>query len=457
MRKLLAVFLSALLLLGSISVMSSCTESTVTPTETSGGKTLRISVWNEEFKERFEKYFEGFDHMPDGVKVEFVINASEGNVYQTKLDEALKNQASQKPDDRIDIFLVESDYATKYTSSKYALDVVKDVGLTEDDLKNQYQYTKDVVTYDGKLKGVSWQACPMGFMYRRSMAKAVWDTDDPDTIQAKIDTWAKFDAVAAQLKAFKGTDNKYASGISMLSGFDDDFRVFANNRTKSWVDGNKIQIDDQINKWIDQTKLYTDNKYNNKASLWSAESVQGMANDGNVFGYFGPSWFMDFCFMKNTLADANKPAEVGNGGYGDWAMVKGPATTFWGGTWICAAAGTDNLDLVKSVMKIMTCNENTLIGITNDYGDFTNNVPAMTKIAEDTTYGYAFLGGENHIAVLLDTAKNIKLSTLSIYDQTMTEQIQLAFKDYFNGVVTKEKAWENFYTAVQEKHPELTK
>jgi ABC-type glycerol-3-phosphate transport system substrate-binding protein len=449
-RKLFAILLVFLLVAGSLSMLSGCGDKKTSSNleETNDGKTFHIRVWNEEFKERFKTYFEEKGLIPAGITVKWSTDASQDNVYQNKLDEALLGQKNASADDKVDLFLVEADYATKYSGTDYTLDVINDVGLTENDLKDQYQYTKDVVTFDGKIKGVSWQACPMGFMYRRSMAKAVLGTDDPTAVQEKLSSWAKFDGVAATMKN---------NGYYMLSGYDDDYRVFANNMTSSWVDGTKINIDNQIIKWIDQTDLYSTNGYNNKASLWSSESQQGMGPEGKVFGYFGPTWFMDFCFMDYTLADKDAPKEVGNGGYGDWGMVVGPQSGFWGGTWICGADGTDNIELVKKVMKTMTCDKETLVGITEEYGDFTNSIEAMTEIANDPDFGYAFLGGQNHIATLLESAKNIKMGTLSMYDQTMTEQIQKAFKDYYDGVVTKETAWTNFYTAVIEKHPELTR
>ena len=49
------------------------------------------------------------------------------------------------------------------------------------------------------------------------------------------------------------------------------------------------------------------------------------------------------------------------------------------------------------------------------------------------------------------------MSNISKYDQGMTEEFQAAFKDYFDGTVTKEKALENFYNAVLEKYPNLAK
>ena len=412
---------------------------------TNGGKTLRIYCWNSEFQDRFNEYYSS--KLPTDVKVEWVSNPNENNVYQTKLDEALMKQNSLPAEGRIDLFLVEADYALKYVGTDFTLDVINDIGLTKDDLSNQYQYTKDVVTNNGVLKGVSWQACPMGFLYRRSMAKAVLGTDEPEEVQKYLSDWSKFDETAAKMK-----DN----GYFMLSGYDDDYRVFANNASKSWVTDGKINVDDQIKKWVEQTKKYTDAGYNNRASLWSAESTAQMAKDGKVFGYFGPAWFMDFCFMDYTLADATQPKEIGNGGYGDWAMCKGPQGSYWGGTWICGATGTDNLDLVKDIMKTMTCDKDTLVKITNKFGDFTNNVAAMTELA-NSDYGYAFLGNQNHIKILLESAQDIKISAASPYDQTMTEKLQGAMKDYFEGVVTEEQAWENFYATVLEMHPELSR
>ncbi|HCL02399.1 MAG TPA: ABC transporter substrate-binding protein [Lachnoclostridium phytofermentans] len=413
---------------------------------TSGGKIFRIYCWNTEFQDRFNEYYAS--KIPADVKVEWVINPNEDNVYQTKLDEALQKQESAAPEDRIDLFLIEADYALKYVGTDYTLNVIKDVGLTEKDLSQQYQYTKDVVTSNGALKGVSWQSCPMGFLYRRSMAKAVLGTDDPDQVQEMLSDWTKFDDVAAKMKA---------AGNFMLSGYDDDYRVFANNKKQPWVDSNKkIVIDDQIKQWVSQTKTYTDKGYNNKASLWSAESTAQMANDGKVFGYFGPGWFMDFCFMSYTLDDPNGEKEIGNGGFGDWAMCKGPQGSYWGGTWICGAAGTDNLDIVKDIMLTMTCNKDTLVKITNKFGDFTNSVAAMEEIA-NSDYGYPFLGGQNHIKVLLDSAQDIHISAASPFDQTMTEKLQLSMKDYFEGVITEQQAWDNFYTEVLGKHPELSK
>lgn len=225
------------------------------------GKTLNIAVWNEEFKNYFDKYIKA--KMPEGVTVNFKITENKDNAYQNKLDEDLPKNEAASADDKIDMFLFEADYALKYVNSEYTLDV-KSLGLTDEDLSGMYQYTKDVATtQDGSkvLKGVSWQATPGLYAYRRSIAKDVLGTDDPAKVQEALADWTKFDEVAA-----KAADK----GYKMLSGYDDAYRTFSNNVSAPWVNDNKeIIVDDNIMKWVDQTKTYTDKGYNNKTSLWS--------------------------------------------------------------------------------------------------------------------------------------------------------------------------------------------
>ncbi len=428
MKKVVA----AALAVASLVTLMSCSKAGKAKEE---GKVLNIYVWNDEFKSRFENYYAS--KLPADVTVNFIQTANQDNAYQNKLDEVLMNQSKAKADDKVDIFLVEADYALKYVDTPYTLDVKKDIGLTDADLANQFKYTKDIMTDSkGVLKGVSWQACPAGFAYRRSYAKQVLGTDDPAEVQKLLSDWNKFDAVAAKMKA---------AGYFMVSGYDDAFRVFSDNVTTKWVNGNKITIDPMIKRWIEQTKEYTDKGYNNKTSLWDGEWSKGMMADGNVFGYFGPAWFIDFCM----------PHDEGSA-FGDWAFCKGPQGYSWGGTWICGAAGSDNISIIKDMMLTLTCDKNTMVRIAKEAGDFTNNEPAMKEVAA-SDYKNDFLGGQNHMAFFIDSAASIDKSFISAYDQGMNEKIQGAMKDYFNGQVTEEEAWDNFYTSVLELYPNLSK
>lgn len=410
------------------------------------GKVVNIYCWNDEFKQRYEKYASDLAGQ-HGVDVNFVIVANADNAYQNNLDAALLAQESAAADDKVDIFLIEADYASKYVKSPYALDVIGDVGLTSGDLSNQYQYTKDIVSVDGVQKGTTWQATPGLFAYRRSIANEVLGTDDPDEVQALLSDWTKFDAVAAQMKD---------AGYFMLSGYDDSFRTFSNNVSAPWVDGTQIVIDDNIMKWVEQTEEYTEKGYNNKTTLWAPEWSADQGPDGKVFGFFYSTWGINFTLLGNSLADAEGAKEVGNGIYGDYAVCEGPMPYYWGGTWLCAAAGTDNIPFIKDLMYRLTCDADTMKQITMDTEDYTNNIPAMKEIGE-SDYASAFLGGQNHIALFAAAAEKIDMSNISDYDQGLNETIQSAMHEYFEGKVDLETALDNFYTSAIERYPELTR
>ena len=429
--------------------------------EVKEGKVLNIWGWNNEFQGLFNNYFEGKGLVPEGVEVKFTIVPNKDNAYQNALDEALLNQEKAPDDEKIDLFLVEADYALKYVDTDYTLDIIKDVGLTADDISGQYKYTQEIVTDSkGAIKGTSWQATPGLFAYRRSIAKDVLGTDDPEAVQEALSTWDKFYEVA---------EKAHAKGYKMLSGFDDSYRTFSNNVSAPWVDeNNTIIIDDNIYKWIEQTKAFTDNGYNNKTSLWDDQWAADQGPAGKVFGFFYSTWGINFTLLGNALEtplpegvsatgdpEAYRAATEGNGIFGDYAVCYGPQNYYWGGRWLCAAAGSDNIELVREIMKTMTCDKETLTTITKDTQDFTNNIEAMEALAADDSFASAFLGGQNHIKLFLGSAKGIDMSNISPYDQGMNEEIQTAFRDYFNGTVDYDTALNNFYTAVIEKYPEL--
>ncbi|MBQ7641473.1 MAG: carbohydrate ABC transporter substrate-binding protein [Acholeplasmatales bacterium] len=433
--------------------LASCGSSDSYKAEVSdGGKVLNIRVWNEEFISRFKDYYPGAKEvkaneeftLTDGTTVKFQMTANKDNAYQNALDIALKNQSKAAADDKVDMFLFEADYALKYVNSNYSLDV-KDLGMTDSDTADMYQYTKDIATVNNRLKGVSWQATPGLFAYRTDIAEAVLGTSDPVEVQKQLADWTKFDETAAKMKA---------KGYAMLSGYDDAYRVFSNNIKSPLVNSDKkIVIDENLKTWIKQTKDYTDKGYNNKTTLWDDNWNKQQTINGNTFGFFYSTWGINFTLAGNAEIKNDKGENL----VGKYRVCEGPASYYWGGTWMAAANGTDNKSQVLDIMKKLTCDATIAEKITRDTLDYTNNKTAMNKIANDATYGSEFLGGQNHIKLFAAAAPKIDMKNISAYDQGINEKLQEAMKDYFAGTVTEEKAWENFYTKVTTVYPELKK
>ena len=349
-------------------------------------------------------------------------------------------------DDKIDLFLVEADYALKYVDSDYTMPI-KDLGITDDDLSKQYQYTKDIVTdSNGVLKGVSWQGCPGVLFYNRDAAKEVLGTDDPAKVQTYVSDWDTFNETAKKMKD---------AGYKMTSSVNDTYRVYSNNVTSKWVNDGKITIDDNIMKWVDDSKELVDAGETGTFDMWSDDWSKGFYPDGKVFCYFGPAWLVNFSMAADT---------EGSIGYnGGWGAAEGPQGFFWGGTWICAANGTDNASLVKDIILKMTTDDDIMKDIVIDDDDFVNNNEVMNGLADgtimgkdDKPYESKILGGQNPLEMYCAGVSNLDLSNLCAYDQGCNEEFQHTMKNYFEGKATKDEALDLFYKAVTEKYPELT-
>ena len=377
------------------------------------GKVLNIYCWNEEFKSRITAHYPDYQEVDathgkiGDVDVVWNITPNDDNAYQNNLDATLLNQADAPADDKIDLFLVEADYALKYVDTDYTVPV-KDLGITDDDLSKQYQYTKDIVTDSkGVLKGLSWQGCPGVLFYNRDAAKEVLGTDDPDKVQESVKDWDTYNDTAKKMK---------------------------------WVDDSKVQVDAGETGTCD---------------LWSDDWSKGFYPQGKVFCYFGPAWLVNFSMAADT---------EGSIGYnGGWGAAQGPQGFFWGGTWICAAQGTDNASLVKDIMLKMTTDDDIMKDIVVDDDDFVNNSTVMNGMADgsimgkdDKPYESKILGGQNPLSMYCAGVETLDLSNLSSYDQGCNEEFQNAMKNYFEGKATKDEALDLFYKAVTEKYPELT-
>lgn len=410
------------------------------------GKVLNIYCWNEEFKSRVTDHYPGYVEV-DGttgtigdVTVMWNITPSADNAYQNNLDETLLGQADAAADDKIDIFLVEADYAGKYVNTDYSL-ALSELGITDADLANQYKYTQDVVTdTNGNLKGSSWQGCPGVLIYSRAVAEEVLGTQDPAEVQEYVKDWATFQETAATMKD---------AGYYMTASVNDTYRVYSNNVTSKWVEDGVINIDENIMNWVADSKAMVDAGQTNTYDLWSDDWSKGFYPDGKVFCYFGPAWFVDF----SMAADAE--GSIANAG--QWGACSGPQGFFWGGTWMCPATGTDNPTLVKDLILTMTANDDVLKEIVVDDNDFTNSKPVMDAMAADTSYSSKVLGGQNPLGMYCAGVEKIDLSNLSDYDQGCNEEFQKAMKGYFEGTyATEDEAIAAFYAAVVEKYPALS-
>lgn len=412
------------------------------------GKVLNIYAWNEEFLNRMEDFYPGYEIVDNStgmigdVTVRWNIISAENNEYQNTLDEILLNQKNAQDDDKADIFLIEEDYARKYVDSDYTLSL-SELGITEANNAGQFAFTRDVVSdSEGNVKGTAWMACPGVLIYNREIAREVLGTDDPKKVQEALSDWDGFLSAADTMKE---------AGYSMTASVYDTYRVFAGNVSGGWVEDGVLQVDENIRRWAELSGTMLDKGETTLSEMWSEDWNSGFYPEENVFCFFGPQWFYEYCMEAD--------AEGSIAGQGGWAAAEGPQSFFWGGTWICAAKGTDNASLIKKIMLKLTCDKEILTGIARTSGDFVNHVSVIRTLMEeeDESFSSDILGGQNPISVLLSNAGEASGNYISSYDYVCSREYQAAMKEYFEGTKTYEEAEEEFYQAVLERYPDLSR
>lgn len=417
------------------------------------GKVINIYSWNDEFRERLEAVYPEVEEtskdgtvttLKDGTEIHWIINPNQDGVYQQKLDEALLKQADASADDKIDIFLSETDYVFKYTDKDADVAMpLKDLGIDPDkDLADQYDFTRTTASdSDGVQRGSTWQCCPGLLVYRRDIAQDVFGTDDPAAVGEKVKDWDTLKATAEELKA---------KGYYTFASYADTFRLYGNSISESWVQpgDTTVKVDPQIMNWIDNSKEWLDAGYLNPTvkGQWNDDWNKAMSSQSNVFAFLLPAWGIDFVLNPNWDGDA-----------GAWAVTNPPQEYNWGGSYIHAATGTDNPEHAKDIILAMTADKDNLLKISKDYSDFTNTKSGMQEAAtDDANFSSEFLGGQNAFQYFAPVAENIKIAPLSAYDQGCVELIQNSFSDYFQGEVDFNKAKANFETAIKERYPDIT-
>lgn len=420
--------------------------------DASEGKVINIYSWNDEFRQRLEAVYpevkETSDDgtvttLNDGTEIHWIINPNQDGVYQQKLDEALGRQADAAADDKVDVFLSETDYVFKYTDA--AADVampLKDLGIDCDkEFADQYDFTRTTASdADGVQRGSTWQCCPGLLVYRRDIAKDVFGTDDPEAVGEKVKDWDTIKQTAAELKE---------KGYYTFASYADTFRLYGNSIDNSWVepDGDQVNVDQKIMNWVDDSKEWLDNGYldANIKGQWNDDWNKAMGSQSKVFAFLFPAWGIDFTLKPNW-----------DGADGSWAVTTPPQEYNWGGSYIHAATGTDNSEHVKDIILAMTADKDNLLKISKEYSDFTNTKSGMQEAAmDDATYASDFLGGQNPFAYFAPVAENIKIAPLSSYDQGCVELIQNSFSDYLQGNVDFDKAKTNFETSIEERYPDI--
>ena len=398
-------------------------------------KTINLWAFTDEVPNMIKKYKElhpDFDY-----DVKCTIIATTDGAYQPALDQALAAGGDSAPD----MYCAESAFVLKYTqgdASQYAA-AYDDLGIdTAKEIKDAdiAQYSVDIGTNgDGKVVGLGYQATGGAFIYRRSIAKDVWGTDDPATIEAKVGPgWDKFFSAAADLKA---------KGYGIVSGDGDIWHAVENSSDNSWITDGELTIDPKREEFLDLSKKLKDNDYDNDTKDWQDAWFADMKGEGEkqIFGFFGPAWLINYTLAPNCGGEA-----VGEGTYGDWAICKPPVGFFWGGTWVLANKDSQKKEAVGKLIDWITL-DCTKDGLQYMWANGTMNGDGGTKdcVASGTVMGMSdgsldFLGGQNMFDVFVPANQYANGKNLTQYDETINQYWRDQVSEYAAGNKSKEEA-----------------
>ena len=399
-----------------------------------------IEVWS--FTNELEQMLDLYKATHPDVKVKFTLVPTD--VYASKLKNAI--QSGNAPD----VFAIEEAFVRSFVEEP---GVMADLEDLKPDLEEMeiLDYTLDVGTdFDGNLRAVSWQAAPGAMFYRRSLAKEYLGTDDPQKVQEYFQDMDKFMETAEIIKE-KSQGNCYT-----VCSPDDLSYIFMSKRETGWVQDEQVVVDDKILEFADFYKTMNDKGYAAQQAPWSEGWFAGMSgqlkdvkgNPKEIFCYFFPAWGLFNTLMPNA-ASADGVQDTS----GDWGVIQGPSSYYWGGTWLGVNEDSDNKEAAKEMVRYFTTDGEFL----KQWIEETNDYVASQKVMDSVTSGVSndFLGGQNPYEVFLADAKSINGKLITSYDQEMNKIFGNEKENYREGKLTIDEMKENIIKKAKRMFPDL--
>lgn len=393
------------------------------------GEKICVYSWNTEMGDIVEKEF--LAKYPEYKDLIECVNLGVGGTsdeYKTQLEAAITAGGDKYPS----IIAMDNDVAKAFMESDY-IAPVSEAGITEGMYSEAYAYTKAYATYDDGLRGLSWQATPGGFCYRADIAKEVLGVDAPEDVQEYVKDWDTFFATADKMKE---------KNYKMLSGPDDVKYVCIDQKTSPWVQDDTLNIDQSVKDYLETAKKLYDGDYTNKTTMWDDAWSSGF--DGDVFGYFGCTWFTYWSLTPKEHM-------------GDYKMCAGPADYHWGGTYMAMTKDCPNKELAGFIMYTICCDTDFMTQHMGDKSDYVNNKAAVQANIDAGKGAAEVLGGQNPVEVWAAQCDNIDLKNATQYDSTFNGYMDAASQAYNSGEAkTIDDAIEIIKNRVRESYSYIT-
>lgn len=352
-----------------------------------------------------------------------------------------------------DLYVAESDYILPYVTGDLASYALPYADLIDDfDAKLEYAelapYSVEIGTnLDGDVVALGYQSTAGAMIYRRSIAKDVFGTDDPDEIEkifgGGTQKWDKFMEAADKLK-----DKGYAT----VSGLPDIWSVFETSAQTPWIVDNTLNIDPSRQEYVDIAKKLIEGGYTNDTWSWGTAWYADMKDEGErrVFCWFGPAWLYNWVIGANVY---------GSSVDGDYAICQSPVGFWWGGASVfCnkSVLGTEKAEFCAAFLEWLTL-ETSEIGFqyswANGISPITAGCPdAVTsgKVMDISDGSCDLLGEQDPFMVLVEAASQTTAKGVCVWDSEINPVFDDLVSLYAHGYYTEDEMWEEFYLTIEE-------
>ncbi len=416
-----------------LTVLAGCGQDT----ETADSGTRKLVIWS--FTDEVGAMIGPFNELYPDVEVEFVVIPNQDEVYLNRINNTMRSRSAEP-----DVFTGERAFFRQFIESGYWEPLSGEPYNAEELISDLVDYVPELARdANGEIAGLSWQATPGALFYRRSIARDVLGTDDPEVVSEWTSDIEKFYELGEMIKAH------YDGERYLLAGYSDMSEFVYNRRDTPYLQGNDLIIPETLVEFMQIARDMRENRIEAGASTWSPPWFSSMA-DSSVFAYILPTWGLHYVMKPNAEPDAH----AGTAEYtGDWGLAVPPAPYSWGGTWIGINRNSTRKDLAWEFVRFVGSDPEFMEQWARTTGDFVANTSVLEAIKGD--FEDPFLGGQNHYEYFYNEVQRIDVSHIGPWDF----QVQNAWGDqtelYANGQKSLDEAIRDFETAVRDIIPNL--
>ena len=442
---------------------TAASETTTTETtvkESYGEGPVHINMWSftNEVPNMAKKYISLNPDFGKKYTIDVTIIATTNGTYQPALDAALKNG-------EVDMYAAEAAFILKYAQGDAAqfAAAYKDLGIDVDKALADAQiaqYTVDIGTRpsDKALVALGYQATGGAMIYRASIAKEVFGSDDAAAVEKEVGAGSgNYDTF------WKAAEKLKAKGYPIVSGDGDVWHMVENSSSSGWIVDGKLNIAPERQAFFDISKQLLDKGWSNETSDWTPAwyaDMKGVSQEGKdnkpAFCFFGPAWLINYVMVGNSGGE-----KAGEGTYGDWRVCKAPCGFFWGGTWVLASkSAAENADKKAGVAELINwitldASDKGLQymwanGTFNGEGG-TKDCVASGKVMATADGKLDFLGGQNMFPAFIAANANATGKNMTQYDETINSLFREQVNQYAHGQKSVDDAIKTFKSNVADK------